>query len=118
MRKFFIGKTGQEANKTFIVLLEDSGNGVLIEPSDKPLDKLQGGEKEIKKICVELYNFFKKEQKKNQKELNIKRMFTVSNLPSEMLTVDNDSGLMFLSPLSWKEMQTFCDTYCACGKYR
>ncbi|MFZ4648377.1 MAG: hypothetical protein ACOYMB_01935 [Patescibacteria group bacterium] len=106
-KKLFIGKYIDQ--KGVFSLLEDSGDGILRES----FGKLQGGDS-LKTICTELNKFFLKVQTGTSTN---ETAFIVSNLSSEMMIVESDSGMMFLGPLDPSEMRHFHDTFRAAGKY-
>ncbi|MBN2884324.1 hypothetical protein JXE04_00110 [Patescibacteria group bacterium] len=107
-KNLFIGRVADTKNTVFM-LLEDSGDGIMRET----FNQLVGGDS-MKKICRELIRFYKRDSSKANV---MERAFTVKNLFSEMIAVNNDSRLTFLKPLTSEDMQLFYNTFFKEGKY-
>ena len=114
-RKFFIARCKSSNGKYNLwVLLEDLGIGPLINP----VDKLIGGETNAEAICRELVKIKNSEKKNSRSTVPFAgRVFSVSNLLSDTITVDADSSLMFLRPLTSEEMENFYACYFKVGQY-
>lgn len=108
-RTFFIGIVMLDDR---LVLLENI-DGVLQEPADKPFYALAGGDP-LFNICKALRQFYEAETIEFS---GPRRIFVVSNLTAEIITVDSDSSLMFIRPLKFDEMNSFWKKYMEVGNY-
>ncbi len=105
MRHFIIAKSEKRKNTFYSLWEEDIKKGF-----HQPFARLHGGELSFNTLCKALIEQLRPQNKKATG-------FTVTNLHSTKMVVEQSSSLALLFPLNNEEMENFHQEYKIVGRY-